>query len=401
MKKTTNLLVAFLMIFAFTQNSEAQIWKRLKKKAEEALVKGAEKKIDKTINGDEDEEEPSSNDSKNIEDEEFANNDTPNLWRNFRFVPGENVVFYDDLTTEEVGEFPARWDLVKGSAEVAELDGEKVIIFMAEAGNTITPLIKSTDYLGNEFTIEYDILVPNFRQEKIWWMEHNIFFNPKFYNKDVHIELREQIGKLNGWASNTKFKIEDLPIGAQNDWHHISISYYHGKYKMYYDSKRIANIPRFDVTPTVFGINLSCHSNSKKAHPYLALKNVRIAHGGGEMYKKIIADGKYVTNGIIFDSGKTEIKKPSLGIINKIVKILKDNSDWTFNIVGYTDNDGDDDLNLKLSEERANAVKQAIVEQGISTDRLTITGKGKADPLNNNSSPEEKANNRRVAFIKK
>ncbi len=388
------LIISATLFFGFTNHVQAQFWKKLKKKAEKIV----EKEIDKTIDPNGQSEE---NNEENSESSEKIPADAPNLWRNFKFVPGEKVIFYDNLQFEEVGEFPSRWDLVKGNAEVAKLNGEKVIILTATHANIIKPLFKKTGYLGDEFTIEYDVLVPNYFDEKIWHMENQIFFDSTIRSKSINIRFDENSKKIFGWASNKNFKIEGVKIGNQNDWHHISISYYKGKFKMYYDNKRVSNIPKFDMYPEIFALNLWCYYNGKKQHPYLAIKNIRIAHGGGQMYKRIMADGKYVTNGIIFDKGTSTIKKSSLGIINKVVNILKENSDWKFNIIGHTDSDGDDTSNIKLSSDRAEAVKKAIIEQGINAARLTVTGKGESEPLNSNKTPEEKANNRRVAFIKK
>jgi outer membrane protein OmpA-like peptidoglycan-associated protein len=389
------LIICCTFFFGFTNNVEAQFWKKLKKKAEKIV----EKEIDNTI-------DPNSKKGDSEEKEEDTSSekisaDAPNLWRNFKFVPGEKVIFYDNLQFEEVGEFPSRWDLVKGNAEVAKLNGEKVIILTAENTNIIKPLFNKTGYLGDEFTIEYDVLIPNFFDEKIWHMENEIFFDSRVYSKSVEVRFDESSKKTRGWASNRNFKVEGVPLGNQNDWHHISISYYKGKFKMYYDNRRISNIPNFDMNPEIFALNLWCYYNGKKQHPYLAIKNIRIAHGGGQMYKRIIADGKYVTNGIIFDSGTSNIKKSSLGIINKVVSVLQEYKDWKFDIIGHTDNDGDDVSNIKLSSDRAEAVKKAIIEQGIDAARLSIIGKGESEPLNSNSTPEEKANNRRVAFVKK
>ncbi|WP_299681865.1 OmpA family protein [uncultured Tenacibaculum sp.] len=387
------LIICCTFFFGFNINVQAQFWKKLKKKAEKIV----EKEIDETIN-------PSSktkgSKGKKASSEKISA-DAPNLWRNFKFVPGENVIFYDDLQFEETGEFPSRWDLVKGNAEVAKLNGEKVIILTAENANIIKPFFDKTGYLGDEFTIEYDVLIPNFFDEKIWHMENEIFFDSNIYNKSVEVVFDESTKKTRGWASNKNFKVEGVPLGNQNDWHHISISYYKGKFKMYYDNKRISNIPKFDSNPEIFALNLWCYYQGKKQHPYLAIKNIRIAHGGGQMYKRIVADGKYVTNGIIFDSGTSNIKKSSLGIINKVVNVLNENKNWKFDIIGHTDNDGDHESNIKLSSDRAEAVKKAIIDQGIDAARLSIIGKGESEPLNTNKTPEEKANNRRVEFVKK
>ncbi len=391
MKKTSKILLLTFIFLGIYSTCNAQLWKKIKKKAEDKIIDKIEKEIDP-------EEEKETTEA---DDEYESSAAAPDFWRNFKFVPGEKVIFYDNLKFEEVGEFPSRWDLVKGNAEVAKMNGEKVIILTAQNGNIIKPLFKNTGYLGNEFTIEYDILIPNFFDEKIWWMENEIFFDSRIRAKSVEINYARNNATLMGWASNSNFKIESINAGNQNEWHHISISYYKGKFKMYYDNRRISNIPNFDVNPEIFAFNLFCRSNDKKKHPYMAIKNIRIAHGGGEMYKRIIADGKYVTNGIIFDSGKTEIKNTSLGIINKMASLMDENKDWNIEIIGHTDSDGDDTTNLKLSADRAEAVKKAILEQGIDATRITVVGKGESEPINTNATPEEKANNRRVVFIKK
>ncbi|MGB8316528.1 MAG: OmpA family protein, partial [Ignavibacteriaceae bacterium] len=70
-------------------------------------------------------------------------------------------------------------------------------------------------------------------------------------------------------------------------------------------------------------------------------------------------------------------------------------------IVGHTDSDGDDKTNLDLSKKRAASVKSSLAyEFGIDESRMETDGKGEAEPVSDNNSPEGKANNRRVEFIK-
>jgi OmpA-OmpF porin, OOP family len=69
-------------------------------------------------------------------------------------------------------------------------------------------------------------------------------------------------------------------------------------------------------------------------------------------------------------------------------------------IGGHTDADGDPAKNLTLSTARAEAVKKLLVDQGIDAARLTTKGYGATKPIDSNTTPEDKANNRRVEFVK-
>jgi OmpA-OmpF porin, OOP family len=129
--------------------------------------------------------------------------------------------------------------------------------------------------------------------------------------------------------------------------------------------------------------------------------NVRVAEGGGmNMLQKLTTDGRLVIHGIRFDYNKATIKPESMGVLNEIAKLIKDNASVKFEIQGHTDSDGDDAYNMKLSQARAEAVKAVLVDMGIDASNLTPKGFGKSKPLSDNSTPEGKAINRRVEFVK-
>ena len=90
-----------------------------------------------------------------------------------------------------------------------------------------------------------------------------------------------------------------------------------------------------------------------------------------------------------------------MGEINRIYALMKDHGDLKFEIGGHSDGDGDEAYNTKLSQQRADAVKTELVNKGIDASRLTTKGYGKSKPIADNNTPEGKANNRRVEFVKK
>lgn len=99
---------------------------------------------------------------------------------------------------------------------------------------------------------------------------------------------------------------------------------------------------------------------------------------------------------ILFDTGKATLKSESVGVFVDIIRILNEYPNAKFTVEGHTDSVGSEALNQKLSEERANSVRDFLIKEGIATDRLTAVGYGEAKPIASNNTSSGRAQNRRV-----
>jgi len=102
--------------------------------------------------------------------------------------------------------------------------------------------------------------------------------------------------------------------------------------------------------------------------------------------------------GIQFETAKATIKPVSFPILNQIVAILEMDTTYRLEIAGHTDNQGDHDKNMKLSQDRAQAVVDYLINHGISADRLKAVGYGPDRPIADNSTKQGRTENRRVEF---
>jgi OOP family OmpA-OmpF porin len=116
----------------------------------------------------------------------------------------------------------------------------------------------------------------------------------------------------------------------------------------------------------------------------------------------IASSGKIALYGILFDTGKSDIKAESEKAIGEVATFLKENPELNVFIVGHTDNTGDYAMNQKLSKARGESVKNYLISKfGISPARLTGDGVGPVCPVTTNDTEEGKALNRRVEIVKK
>jgi OOP family OmpA-OmpF porin len=122
-----------------------------------------------------------------------------------------------------------------------------------------------------------------------------------------------------------------------------------------------------------------------------------------ELFKSgLNTSGHVEVPGIFFDSGKSVLKPESEAAIAEVAKLLKADPDLKVYVVGHTDNVASLDLNLKLSQARAEAVVQALVSKhGIAAGRLSGQGVGPLAPVASNNTEEGRAKNRRVELVKR
>jgi len=411
MKYSVIFTVMIALLFCFTPEAQSQVknpLKIVKKEGENRTNRGVDKTIDK---GYDKLEEGIGNlfkkkDKKGKDTEATENaagpgqsgnagsgaNQTsgPTLnWAKYDFVPGDEVIFEDNLAGEENGEFPSRWDLYDGTVEMAVLDGENVIMFR-EYGSTIVPYMKDpkSDYLPDIFTVEFDAFIP-----------HDFIAIAFVDMKNQSAPRGSNYLYIRGYGMELNPASSDLPDGKNlaNSWIHVAIAYTSGKMKAYINDTRLINIPRLSFDP--IGISFRAIHAGDKSHYYI--KNIRIAKGGVKYYDRFLQDGKIIANGIRFDVNKATLKPESMGVINEIATLMKEHPEVNFSVEGHTDSDGDDAFNQTLSEQRAATVVSTLKKMGIDGSRMTSKGWGESKPLDTNATPEGKANNRRVEFVKK
>lgn len=115
---------------------------------------------------------------------------------------------------------------------------------------------------------------------------------------------------------------------------------------------------------------------------------------------KETARGTVITLGnVLFATGRSELLAGAMQTVDRLADYLKDNAVKTVLIEGHTDSTGSDATNLRLSQERADAVRMALLSRGIEPGRIVATGLGSSQPVATNDTPEGRQQNRRVEII--
>jgi len=307
-------------------------------------------------------------------------------WVNYDFQPGEIPLYVDDFSRDRVGNFPKRLEFISGNMEVAEWKGVRFL----RATTPSSFAIVLPDTLTDRFTMEFDATgsISN-----IWT---TVRFSP---TAPSYAEFRYFNDRMQGGIDGTG--PQALAIGPPSAFETVFRFRImaDGKYvKVYINELRVANVPNADLGRSN---KITIEFAGSTEQPAF-VGNFSVLAGGRELYDALEKDGRVATQGIYFDSGSDKIRPESTPTLVEIADMLKAHPDLDLLIEGHTDNVGSPASNLALSDRRAAAVRQVLIDTyKIDGNRLTTKGFGDTVPVAPNTTPEGRQQNRRVELVKK
>ena len=324
----------------------------------------------------------------------------------YDFIPGDKVLFYEDFSETAIGDFPAG-SVTNGSGEVKtvsvasgkwlHLNGEDATYCLINTINFPENFILEFDIIPDE---EYGdgIILTFYKDSEKTLMNEDLL--PGFNGLDINITP-------GGWETRGYLNEEDTewltgkgsaaPVKKQKP-NHVIVWIQKQRVRIYHDGKKALDMGT-NIHPGTKFNKMRFSGWDRGSWPFIS--NIKITTASPDNRNKLLTEGKIITYGICFDSGKDFVKAESGGTIREIATIMAENPELRIMIVGHTDSDGDDNLNMDLSKRRAANVKKILVEQySIYESRIETDGKGESQPIADNNTAENKAKNRRVEIIK-
>jgi OmpA-OmpF porin, OOP family len=427
--KKAFLIIMLASVWPFISNAQ---FGDLLNKAKSKVKQRVDNKVDKTMDNTLDKAEGKNTQQPVAKKEEAATAEpaatavepvSVKSYSKFDFIPGEQVLYYENFEQDAIGELPASWN-TNGTGEVVTLGNLQ--------GKWLR-LHKSFAYLtGNQaafsdnYTVEFDIVL---QLKNNGWMYPVVNFSlmstkdePTTANnflKDYRANAAVSGYIYPGEGKTSRIKIESFlerasyfkgepkQVGFLDQYWgkpvHVAIQVQKERIRMWINEEKSFDAPKGVPAGHIMNqLRFECeHTNYNEESYGIYIGNIKVAKGVPDTRHKLIDEGKFSTTGILFDFQSAVIKPESYGVIKEIAAVIKENGGIRVKVVGHTSSDGDDNANLELSRKRSAAVKDLLVaEFGIDAARIETGGKGETQPAGDNKTKEGKALNRRVEFIK-
>ncbi|WP_420400780.1 OmpA family protein [Flagellimonas sp.] len=430
------ILLGFVLVFGFCLSGNAQLLKKLGKRAERAAERTIERRVDKEASEKTDQvldsilepgsggnkqgpntppsptgNEPNAQGGQSGGPTSSSGPKTIEVYSKFDYVPGDKQMFFDDFGNDFIGDFPSKWNTNAGGEIVTLGDSPQKWLELKSGFNIY--YIPNVPQLPEEYTIEFDLAAVGLdrqtsSQAKVAiTLSNDDAFKPGSNNAyaeipfcqyaAIGVTVQNNINGKREIRSTVKADLRDVVLNNP----HVSIAVNKQRFRLWVNEVKYIDVPRLVAPGAVIHTVKFLANGFKDGKEKVFISNLKVAEGGVDLRRKLIAEGKISTNGILFDTGSANIKPESMGIIRQIYQVMQQDGSINLKIVGHTDSDGSDANNMALSKKRAASVKNALVSvYGVNGNRLTVDGKGESEPVADNNSPDGKAQNRRVEFIR-
>lgn len=440
MRQTLRVAFALLVLVTFGQPAISQfgnLMDRAKRKAENKVNQKIDQKMDQTIDraldpnappsnpkGKSGSANPSSGDHLPNVNEKItqAASSTLQAYSKFDFVAGKTILAFEDFSADAVGDFPARWN-TNSTGEIVTVEGKPGKWLSLSKEGVLLPEFVSQ--LPENFTLEYDVITSDNLSYYTTGLGMGI---ARLKNPDKEFTQWSRYGPgksgvmvwihpcdAGGSSGHTGFELFESGAGTQKNesataqfFHkgaarsvHVSVWRQKTRLRVYLNEEKVWDLPRVvpkDLLPNRIVFQLGGFHDTKDRY---LISNVRLAAGEPDTRNQLLQKGRWETQGITFAVNSSTIRPESYGTLKEIAQVLLENPTLNVMIEGHTDGDGNAQANLELSKRRAEAVAAALQSQfSVDIGKLKTVGKGASEPAASNTSPEGKATNRRVVFIK-
>lgn len=308
------------------------------------------------------------------------------------FIPGDKVLLYDDFTDMAGDEPPPHWKVRGGTAELRTGEGIRQLTMTAQR-MTLTPNLTG---LPKNFTMEANVVYKGHGARVIWR------FHDMKHSEAMQVSTSVNYSTLSFNVRSGGETLSDQQI--EMNWSKPlkqALWVQNGRVRYYVNDQRIMDVNQINL-PELGEILVYVDGpgdNDKTG--FVGFQFVRFAESSPDFSQVISSSGRYVTHGILFDTDSDRLKPESAPVIKLIAQGLEKNPALKLLIEGHTDSVGNADHNLDLSKRRAEAVKAVLVSQfSVDASRLTTSGLGATKPIDSNDTPQGRAQNRRVEFVK-
>jgi outer membrane protein OmpA-like peptidoglycan-associated protein len=321
-------------------------------------------------------------------------------WANYDYLRGERAIYNTRWNIEDtdnppalvpspdvrVGRIPANIEFISGNMQIVQLDGLNTAEFTA-ATKFRVPL---SEPLPEDFSLEFTIqnAAPNafiyvmfepydgqgFTTRSYESHYLNLWRGPGIYRQGDRVSGVDQVWSINQQLTPVKFQVDD------------------GYAILYVGGERVAQVPNFvhPVGSAALEFDVVANQNSPAY-----LRDIRVDYGVEDPVSVLETAGEYTTRSIYFDFNSSDLRPESTPELERVRGLLAEFG-GTVVIEGHTDSMGDDAYNLRLSAERAEAVKTYLVGRGITADLIQTSGAGETQPMGDNATDDGRQMNRRV-----
>jgi outer membrane protein OmpA-like peptidoglycan-associated protein len=306
------------------------------------------------------------------------------------FVPGEKTIFYDDFTDMAAGDAPAHLKIRGAAVELQEGGGIRQLA--AKLRGSMFPNLTA---LPKNFTYEAEIKVDGVKRAIV----NLIFYSA---NKETLLLSTTAMAGEAQFVASLRQPFSELGrTRVPCNWNEpakIALWIQNGRLRVFLNGEKRLDFNQVEL-PAIDKVEIA--NDFYGAGQTIGYRSIRFAESTPDFSQVISSSGRYVSHGILFDTGSDRLKAESAPVFQAIAKAFETNPNLKLLIEGHTDSVGNAAQNLELSKRRAEAVKAVLVSQfKVDAACLTTAGLGVTKPIDSNDTPQGRSQNRRVEFVK-